>query len=122
MIKILEDTVRKSNGKWTNRGDDGTEHGEFDTKEEADSQRKAMFANGYHESVVHDNLELRLNEALLFSPDKELTYDEAVQYAKLKGDSGYFIDEWTEEDYDKFIDKYGSLTVSDMDDLIDSSN
>lgn len=44
---LEEDTVRKSNGKWTNRGDDGTEHGEFDTKAEADAQRKAMFAQGY---------------------------------------------------------------------------
>lgn len=44
---ISEDTVKKSNGKWTNRGDDGKEHGEFDTKKQADDQRKAMFANGY---------------------------------------------------------------------------
>lgn len=44
---LEEDTVRKSNGKWTNRGDDGTEHGEFGTKAEADAQRKAMFAQGY---------------------------------------------------------------------------
>ena len=44
---LEEDTVQKANGKWTNRGDDGTEHGEFDTKAEADAQRKAMFASGY---------------------------------------------------------------------------
>lgn len=42
---LTEDTVQKSNGKWTNRGDDGKEYGEFDTKKEADAQRKAMFAN-----------------------------------------------------------------------------
>lgn len=41
-----EDTIKKSNGKWTNKGKDG-EHGEFDTKKQADAQRKAMFANGY---------------------------------------------------------------------------
>lgn len=44
--KINEDTVKKANGKWTNRGKDG-EHGEFSTKSAADAQRKAMFANGY---------------------------------------------------------------------------
>ncbi len=44
---IVEDTVKKSNGKWVNRGDDGTEHGEFRTKKAADAQRKAMFARGY---------------------------------------------------------------------------
>lgn len=54
---LKEDTVRKSNGKWTNRGDDGTEHGEFDTKKQADAQRKAMFANGYKgESLVIKDL------------------------------------------------------------------
>ena len=46
-VKVTEDTIKKSNGKWTNRGDDGEEHGEFKTKKEADKQRKAMYANGY---------------------------------------------------------------------------
>lgn len=32
-----EDTVRKSNGKWTNRGDDGKEHGEFKTSSYGDT-------------------------------------------------------------------------------------
>lgn len=44
-----EDTVKKSNGKWTNKGKNG-EHGEFKSKKAADAQRKAMFANGYKES------------------------------------------------------------------------
>lgn len=44
---LSEDTIQKKNGKWTNRGKDGQEHGEFDTKEEADAQRKAMFARGF---------------------------------------------------------------------------
>lgn len=44
---LTEDTIRKSNGKWTNRGDSGKEHGQFNTKKEADAQRKAMYANGY---------------------------------------------------------------------------
>lgn len=49
---LKEDTVKKSNGKWTNRGNSGKEHGEFKTKKEADAQRKAMFANGYKESYT----------------------------------------------------------------------
>lgn len=44
---IKEDTIKKKNGKWTNKGDSGEEHGTFKTKKEADAQRKAMFANGY---------------------------------------------------------------------------
>lgn len=46
---LEEDTV-KQNGKWVNKGKDGT-HGEFDTEEKANAQRKAMFANGYHEDL-----------------------------------------------------------------------
>ena len=45
---ISEDTVKR-NGKWVNKGKDGT-HGTFKTKKAADAQRKAMFANGYKES------------------------------------------------------------------------
>lgn len=44
---LEEDTVKKSNGKWTNRGNTGKEHGTFKTKKQADAQRKAMYANGY---------------------------------------------------------------------------
>ena len=42
---LNEDTV-KQDGKWVNKGKEGT-HGEFDTKKEADAQRKAMFARGH---------------------------------------------------------------------------
>ena len=49
---ISEDTV-KQNGKWVNKGKEGT-HGKFKTKKEADAQRKAMFANGFHESLDND--------------------------------------------------------------------
>ena len=60
---LTEDTIKKSNGKWTNRGDDGEEHGEFKTKKEADAQRKAMYANGYKgesmkESANPENAEI----------------------------------------------------------------
>ena len=49
-INLYEDTVKTSDGKWTNKGKEGT-HGKFKTKKQADAQRKAMFANGYHESL-----------------------------------------------------------------------
>lgn len=48
---ITEDTV-KCNGKWMNVGKDGkADSGKFRTKKAADAQRKAMFANGYKESI-----------------------------------------------------------------------
>ena len=42
---LTEDTI-KQNGKWVNKGKEGT-HGTFKTKKEADAQRKAMFANDF---------------------------------------------------------------------------
>ena len=48
--KLNEDTVKTRDGKWTNKGKEGT-HGKFKTKKEADAQRRAMFSKGYHESV-----------------------------------------------------------------------
>ena len=64
---LTEDTVKTSDGKWTNKGKDGT-HGKFKTKKEADAQRKAMFANGYRESL---NRRLYFGKALneKVSPD-----------------------------------------------------
>ena len=50
---LNEDTV-KQNGKWVNKGKEGT-HGKFKTKKEADAQRKAMFANGYKESLTESH-------------------------------------------------------------------
>ena len=42
---LNEDTV-KQDGKWVNKGKEGT-HGKFKTKKEADAQRRAMFASGF---------------------------------------------------------------------------
>lgn len=44
--KCLDEDTVKQNGKWVNKGKEGT-HGKFKTKKAADAQRKAMFANGY---------------------------------------------------------------------------
>lgn len=48
---LYEDTVKQANGKWVNKGKEGT-HGEFKTKKAADAQRKAMFANGFKSESV----------------------------------------------------------------------
>lgn len=47
--KLTEDTIKQGD-KWVNKGKEGT-HGTFKTKKAADDQRKAMFDNGYHESL-----------------------------------------------------------------------
>lgn len=54
---LKEDTVKQGNG-WVNKGKEGA-HGKFKTKKGADAQRRAMFANGYKESM---NMKKRMNE------------------------------------------------------------
>ena len=43
-LDMNEDTVKTKDGKWTNKGKEGT-HGKFKTKKAADAQRKAIWAN-----------------------------------------------------------------------------
>lgn len=50
---VTEDTKKIKDHKWVNKGKAGS-HGTFKTKKEADAQRKAMFANGWHESLEED--------------------------------------------------------------------
>lgn len=59
---VDEDVVKKANGKWTNRGDDGKEHGEFDTKAEAEAQMRAMYARGYKGESITDKQKLKIDE------------------------------------------------------------
>ena len=54
---IKEDTVKIKDGKWTNKGEEGT-HGTFRTKKQADAQRKAMFANGYKAEELEKDSEV----------------------------------------------------------------
>lgn len=49
---IKEDTVKQGN-YWVNKGKEGT-HGKFKTKKAADAQRRAMFAQGFKESLKED--------------------------------------------------------------------
>lgn len=60
---LKEDTVKNSDGTWSNKGDEGS-HGKFRTKKQADSQRKAMYANGYKESLKESIDEASLEKEL----------------------------------------------------------
>ena len=58
---LKEDTI-KQNGKWVNKGKEGT-HGTFRTKKAADAQRKAMFSNSeknrnFGESLLKEDTDI----------------------------------------------------------------
>lgn len=44
---LTEDVVKLPSGKWANKGKDGKTHGEFDTREDALKQMRAMYSNGF---------------------------------------------------------------------------
>lgn len=61
--ELDEDVKKLPNGKWANVGKDGKANsGKFDTKKEADAQRKAMFANGYKGESLEEKTEECLTE------------------------------------------------------------
>lgn len=53
----LEDVKKLPNGKWANVGKDGKANsGTFKTKKEAEAQMRAMYANGYKESIKKEGM------------------------------------------------------------------
>lgn len=55
--KINEEVKKLPNGKWANVGKDGKANsGEFNTKKEAESQMRAMYANGYKGESLSESL------------------------------------------------------------------
>ena len=95
-----EDTVKTKDGKWVNKGDEGT-HGKFDTKKEADAQRKAMFANGYHESLEEDsddNLKKLLNDYFRHNLAGSQTWADVEGIDKID-DSTYKVDVRFKEEF-----------------------
>ena len=53
----LEDVKKLPNGKWANVGKDGKANsGTFKTKEETEAQMRAMYANGYKESIKKEGM------------------------------------------------------------------
>ena len=113
--KISEDTVKKSNGKWTNRGDDGKEHGEFKTKKEADKQRKAMYANGYTNESRRNNMSITIKESM----DSSAPSFRAFVTNLGKYNEGQLVGEWVtfpidEDDFDEVLKR---IQIGDTDDF-----
>ena len=64
LIKVLQDSLEESltedtikqNGKWVNKGSEGT-HGKFRTKKAADAQRKAMYSRGFKSESLNEDFD-----------------------------------------------------------------
>ena len=108
-----EDTV-KQDGKWVNKGKEGT-HGEFATKKEADAQRKAMFAHGSKEELKED-VNMTRKEMIDWIEDNWNSDTESadILYQTLD-DLGFHI----EDDSDEEEGFYANLTDEDLKRAVD---
>lgn len=84
----LEDVEKLPNGKWANVGKDGkADSGTFKTKKEAEAQMKAMYANGYKESIkkegMKDTLDAYVKKETL---EEEQDIDKSTADESLKKD------------------------------------
>lgn len=94
---LTEDTI-KQNGKWMNKGKEGA-HGKFKTKKAADAQRKAMFVNGYNESLNEEysqNLKNEIHSEILntlakYSPKGDSITDEVDVYVRETSDNNLSV-------------------------------
>lgn len=87
IYNILNEDTIKQNGKWVNKGKEGT-HGKFKTKKAADAQRKAMFANGHkaealeeaYSTIYYPVTRMRYGKNIV-GPEF-LSVQDAIEYAK----------------------------------------
>ena len=123
--ELDEDVKKLPNGKWANVGKDGkADSGKFKTKEEADAQRKAMFANGYKESI---------KEPLSYEDTKKILKDKISKFPKgalsranirdiLVADCNY-----STKDANDFVSKFGvsgvrTLVGESLEESVDESS
>lgn len=112
-LHLNEDTIKQGN-KWVNKGKEGT-HGNFKTKKDADAQRKAMFANGYKESLKED-INMTRQEMIDWLEDNWNDTPEHGEYLyDLITDFGFNID----DDSDPDEGFYANLTDDNLRMLID---
>lgn len=112
---LKEDTIKTKDGKWTNKGDEGT-HGKFDTKKEADAQRKAMFANGFHEDLEEDSDTNDLNVLKSYLPS-DIDYRQHYGRILVRKDINSFIDALTKDGWTKETTNYVGSEVFSKNDL-----
>ena len=110
-ITIDEDVKKLPNGKWANVGKDGkVDSGKFKTKKEADAQRKAMFANGYKESIIRYPNGMEVTDVDL---DKALDYQYGTDRDK---DNSKYTDDEKQKAVTYWIKKTDSSPYDDSTD------
>ncbi len=110
--KLTEDTI-KQNGKWVNKGKEGT-HGKFKTKKEANAQRKAMFANGYKTEAVEKSYASKLSRKELAEIIWEVL-DQCIEYSMA---DTFYMDTHLDPNFDSLRD----ISTEDLRWIVDELN
>lgn len=117
---LTEDTV-KQNGKWVNKGSEGT-HGKFKTKKAADAQRKAMFANGYKGESLKEAIddEIDLDYESDFDDDGveegNVFTEGGIEYTWIQREAGPLyldFDKWAVWSAREYVDPREFITIHD---------
>ena len=107
IISVDEDTIKVKDGKWTNKGKEGT-HGFFKTKKEADAQRKAMFVNESKEDK-----QAFIDKFGQEDYDKFLKMKDRLKNNKVSVDIVYHTAHTSREDMDKLLSDTENKVVKD---------
>lgn len=109
--ELNEDTVKQGN-KWVNKGDSGKTHGKFNTKKQADAQRKAMYANNFK----GESLEEKLEKGTKVKLNKAAWHKDQSKVGTVKGNIGetYWI-EWPDGEVTQEIKGYLDIVNEDID-------
>ena len=107
IIAVDEDTIKVKDGKWTNKGKEGT-HGFFKTKKEADAQRKAMFVNESKEDK-----QAFIDKFGQEDYDKFLKMKDRLKNNKVSVDIVYHTAHTSKEEMDKLLSDIENKVVKD---------
>lgn len=117
IIAVDEDTIKVKDGKWTNKGKEGT-HGFFKTKKEADAQRRAMFAResigNVSNTIVNNKDENSLSESTKYSVNDVQQMKDAKEEMEKKKNP----DDDIEQVVDLNADDESQLKDSYVDDVV----
>ena len=107
IIAVDEDTIKVKDGKWTNKGKEGT-HGFFKTKKEADAQRKAMFVNESKEDK-----QAFIDKFGQSAHDRFLKMKDRLKNNKVSVDIVYHTAHTSKEEMDKLLSDTENKVVKD---------
>ena len=125
LIKVLQDSLEESltedtikqNGKWVNKGSEGT-HGKFRTKKAADAQRKAMYSRGFKSESLNEDFDDEYESDFDDNEVEEGNHvfadgEEYVWVERIAGPIYLDFDKWAVWSAREYVDPREFMTIHD---------